>query len=199
MTEQRDVILIVDDDAAARAYLRDEVLAFSTFQVAEASDGSSALTAVQQYRPDLILADLDLPELSGRDLLVALKSQGYQGPLILIVDKGKECSAVEAFRLGATDFVTRPIRDAELLNTVERGLAEVRVRRQRDDLARQVQASSQELERRSGHLAALVEVGQAVTTLRDPQAVFDRVLDAALVVTGADHAKLLLRDEKTGK
>ncbi|HEX3052853.1 MAG TPA: response regulator [Aggregatilineaceae bacterium] len=199
MSDQRDVILIVDDDAETRTLLREQVFGASNFLVAEAQDGHNALYRLQEVRPDLIVLDLQLPGLSGRDLLVAVQSQGFRGPLIVIANDSSARGVVEAFRLGATDYVTRPIREAEVMVAVERGLAEVRLRRQRDSLVGQIQTANKELEARVHELTTLSEIGQSVTALRELEPLFDRILEAALSVTQADHSFLLLRDEKSNR
>jgi two-component system NtrC family sensor kinase len=199
MASQHDVILVIDDDPEARSLLREQVLSARNFHVVEARDGSEGLVQLKQSLPDLIIVDLQLPGLTGRDLLVAIKSQGYHGPLIVIAESGSERTAIEAFRVGATDFITRPIREAEALAAIERGLAEVRLRRQRDTLTARLQTSNQQLEARIKELTTLYDIGQSVTAMRDLPQLFDRVLEGALSMTGADHALLLLRDDESGQ
>jgi two-component system NtrC family sensor kinase len=200
MSSQHDVILIIDDDPEARSLLREQVLSARNFYVVEARDGSEGLIQLKAASPDLIVVDLELPGLTGRDLLVAIKSQGYHGPLIVVAESGSERTAIEAFRVGATDYITRPIREAEALAAIERGLAEVRLRRQRDSLTARLQASNQQLEARINELTTLYDIGQSVTAMRDLPQLFNRVLEGALSMTGADQAMLLLReDDKSGQ
>lgn len=200
MSEQTDTILIVDDDPDTRTLLREQVLSSANFRVAEAKDGPDALQVLRQHPPDLIVLDLTLPGLSGRDMLVALRSQGYRGPLIILADsQDQHQAAVEVFRLGATDYVTKPIREAELLASIERGLGEVRLRRQRDSLVTRLQTANQELEGRVKELTTVYDIGQAAAALENLDSLFRRVLESASALTGADHAYLLLRDEKNGQ
>jgi two-component system NtrC family sensor kinase len=199
MGGQRDVILIVDDDPEERALLRDQVFSSDQFEVIEAQDGPTGLIHLRQYSPDLIVLDLQLPSLTGRDMLVAIQSQGYHGPLIVIADSSSERGVIEAFRLGATDYITRPIRETEVLAAVERGLAEVRLRRQRDTLVMQVQETNRQLEARLNELTTLYDIGQSVSALRELESLFEGVMEGAISVTGADHAMLLLRDDETGQ
>ncbi len=199
MSEQSDTILIVDDDPETRALLREQVLAAPNFQVLEAKDGPEALKNFRKQLPDLIILDMDLTGLTGRDMLVALRAQGYRGPMIILAERDSQHKAVEVFRLGATDYVTRPIREAEMVAAVERGLGEVRVRRQREALVARIQTANQQLEQRAKELTALYNIGQASTALENLDALFRRVLESASALTGADQAYLLLRDEKTGK
>lgn len=199
MTDQCDTILIIDDDPEARALLREQVFAGSDFRVVEAKNGADGLLRLKEHAPDLIVVDSQLPDLAGKDLLVAFKSQGYRGPLIVIAPSGSERLVLEVFRLGATDYITRPIREAEALAAVERGLHEVRLRRQRDTLTAQLRASNDQLEARVNELTTLYAIGQSVTAMRDLEQLINRVLEGALSVTGADHAKLILRDDDSGQ
>ncbi len=199
MSEQTDNILIVDDDPEIRTLLREQVLFAPNFRVREAKDGPEALIATRQQPPDLIVLDLDLPGLSGRDMLVALRSQGYHGPLIILAESQNQRTAVETFRLGATDFVIKPIREAEALAAIERGLDDVRLRRQRDALVTRLQTANQQLEQRVRELTVLHDIGQTAAALNNLETLFRRVLESASALTGADQAYLLLRDEKSGQ
>jgi len=198
MNDRRDTILIVDDDPEVRTLLHEHVLSPQDFNVLEAKDGPDALLIARQRTSDLILLDLYLPGLSGNDLLVAFRSQGYRGPLIIMGRTDSQRGVIEAFRMGATDFVAMPLREAEVLTAVERGLHDVRLRRERDGLVGQLQDANVQLEARLTELTTLYEIGESVTALRDLERVFARVLDGAITLTGADHALLLLRDDSSG-
>jgi len=71
-----DTVLIAEQDAEVRANVRDIVLVAQNFRVIEASDGPAALSVFLRTQPNLVILSLELPGLSGRDMLVALKSQG---------------------------------------------------------------------------------------------------------------------------
>lgn len=201
MSKEHDTIpiLIVDDDAETRSLLREQVFASDDFKVIEAKDGPDALRIIQQQPPDLVVLDLQLPGLSGRDMLVAIQSQGYRGPLIVVAEGSTERSIVEAFRLGASDYITRPIRETEVAAAVDRALEEVRLRRDRHALTQRLQGANRTLEARINELTTLYDIGQSVTAMRDLEQLFDRVLEGAISVTKADHAMLLLREEKAGQ
>jgi DNA-binding response OmpR family regulator len=200
MSEPLDTILIVDDDPETRALLREQVLTGPNFQVLEAKDGPEALRIFRKQLPDLVILDMDLSGLTGRDMLVALRAHGYRGPMIIMAEHDDSpYSAVEVFRLGATDYVTRPIREAEMLSAVERALGEVRLRRQRDALVARLQTANQQLEQRVKELTTLYDVGLASTALDSLDTLFRDVLESASALTGADQAYLMLRDERTSK
>ncbi len=199
MPKQLDKILIVDDDPEVRSLLREQVLDPNRFEVYEAKDGPDGLEQVGQYSPDLIILDLVMPGLSGADFLVALGSRGYSGPIIVEAKRGSEAMAIDCFRLGATDYLTKPLREAEVLQIIERGLAEVRLRRERKELLDRLQESNRQLEARIKELTTLNVVGKSVGAMYDLEQIFKGVLDAAVSTTGADHATLILRDEESNR
>lgn len=198
MNGPRDTILVVDGDSGTRAMLREQIFASEVYRVIEASDGPSALVALMQHTPDLILLALELEGLSGRDMIVAAKAQGYAGPLIVMGDQHNPRAVTEALRLGATDYLPTPLREAEALSAIDRGLAAIRLRRQRDSLVQQLEDMNTQLEARLNELTTLYEIGQTVAALRDLDGVFAGVLEGALTLTGADQSYLLLRDDHTG-
>lgn len=194
-----DRLLIVDDDPETRSLLRDLVLAATEATVVEAQDGTEALLTLRQHAPDLILLDLDMPGLSGKDMLIALKSHGYSGPLIALASGEGQQSVLEAFRLGATDYVTKPLREAEVVAVLTRALETLGRSRRGDRLAADLQAAQAQVKTLAGQLDALAVVGDMVAQARDLKSLFDRVLDTAIDLTGAGYAMLLLREDRPGK
>lgn len=190
-------ILIVDDDPDVRDVLREGVFAGDDFRVLEARDGPDALTLLGQESPDLILLDLVLPGLSGMDVLVAFGSHGVQAPVIVMTEDRDLGPAVEAFRLGAADVVAKPLREAEVAAAADRVLERVRMRQERDALVAELRTANEQLSAQVTALTTLHDIGESVVALRDLESVFNRVLEAALAFTGADHAMLLLRDDRS--
>ncbi len=167
------------------------------YQVYPLQDASSGIAQVMQINPDVIIADLDLPGLSGKDLLVALSSQGVTTPVILLAKKGMENEIIQGFRLGAADYILWPAREGEVLAAVERNMKLVRERRDRDRLARQLEATNQELQQRVRELTTIFTVGKAVTSITDQATLFERILKSVVKSTGADMGWFLLRAEKS--
>src|SRR5579871_6620008 len=197
MPKQLDKILIVDDDPEVRSLLREQVLDSRRYEVIEAQDGAEGLSKVNAHNPDLIILDLVMPGLRGADFLVALKSHGFAGPVIVSTKRGSEAQAIDCFRLGATDYLTKPLREAEALRIIEHGLEEVRLRRERKDLLERLQETNKQLENRLKTLTTLSGIGKSVASMVNLEQLFERVLDAAVTMTQADHATLLLRDEES--
>ena len=165
------------------------------YQVQVATDASSAISKALQWAPDLILVDLNLPGLSGKDLLIALASQGIQTPLIILAQRGMEADLIQTFRLGAADYLLLPAREAEVVNAVNRVLKQVHDRHERDRLAQQLQQANQELQSRVRELTTIFGLGKAMTSVTDQAVLLEKTLEAAIHVTQADLGWFLLRED----
>ncbi len=122
MASQKDRILVVDSDIEAAKRLAEETLQPAGYQVATAADGPVGLQEVEDFRPDLIVVSLTLGDFSGKDMLTALRTQGFEGPIIALVEREEEAVALQAFRLGATDYLAKPIREAEAISAIDRAM-----------------------------------------------------------------------------
>jgi two-component system NtrC family sensor kinase len=192
-------ILVVDDDLDVLDLVVQQVLAPQGYQVTTAQDGAAALQAALKAPPDLILTSLELPGLSGRDLMAALRTQGSEAVLIATGPRGADSQALQAFRLGAKDYLGKPLREAELVASLDRALAEIRLRREREQLAGKLAAANQQLEKRVKELTTLAGIGKAVTAVTNLTHLFGRLLDAGLYVTEAEVGWLVLAEEGSNR
>jgi len=114
MTDLSRKLLIIDDDASVRqsvvAYLED-----SGFEVLEAADGDSGLALFERERPDLVVTDLRMPGTDGLSLLKLLRERAPELPVIVISGAGVVGDVVSALRLGASDYLIKPVVDMEML------------------------------------------------------------------------------------
>lgn len=193
----KERVLVVDEDSEVLDLLTRQVLEPMGYETAEASNAGSAIQSALNFAPDLILASLTLPGLSGKDLLVALRSQGIEVPMLVMAPEGMEADAIQAFRLGARDYLVKPLREAEALAAVERALNEIRLRRERKQLADQLAESNRQLERRVRELTTIYGIGKAVTSTTNHNQLFAKLMEGSLYVTEADMGWILLRDETT--
>ncbi len=196
MNTQKERILLVETDPEISDLINRQTLQPLGYRVDVVGAAPAAVQEAIRLKPDVILANLNLPGLSGKDLLVALSSQGIDIPIIVIAPQGMESDVIQAFRLGATDFVIWPIREAEVVSAVERVLRQGRARRERESLARQLNQTNQELQRRVRELTTIFAIGKAVISATDQQALFDKLLEGAAFVAEADSGWLLSRDER---
>ncbi len=121
MTASR--ILVVDDEADIRGLLK-EILTEEGYEVETAANAAQARAARAANAPDLVLLDIWMPDTDGITLLREWSTmQGYDCPVVMMSGHGTVETAVEATRLGAFDFVEKPLSLTKLLKTVERALA----------------------------------------------------------------------------
>lgn len=191
----RDRILIVENDPVISDLIARQALQAAGYQTFIVGDASMAIGRIVQLVPDVIIANANLPGLSGRDLVVALSTQGLEIPVIMVAKKGMESEIMQAFRVGVTDFLLMPAREPEIVNVVERVLGRVHERREREKLQRQLQQINQELQLRVRELTTIFSIGKAVTSITDSTLLFDRILEGAIKVTQADLGWFLLREE----
>ena len=115
-------ILVVDDEADIRGLLK-EILSEEGYEVEVAADAAQARSARAAQVPDLVLLDIWMPDTDGITLLREWSvTDGYDCPVVMMSGHGTVETAVEATRLGAFDFVEKPLSLTKLLRTVERAL-----------------------------------------------------------------------------
>jgi DNA-binding NtrC family response regulator len=120
MTASR--ILVVDDEADIRGLLK-EILSDEGYEVEVAADAAEARSSRAAQVPDLVLLDIWMPDTDGITLLREWSlTEGYDCPVVMMSGHGTVETAVEATRLGAFDFVEKPLSLTKLLRTVERAL-----------------------------------------------------------------------------
>lgn len=188
-------ILLVGNDPDISDLIARQALQPLGYQVQTALDVNTAILEAARFAPDLVIADLDMPGLNGKDLLVALNSQGLQIPVIVVARKGEEQKVVQAFRLGASDYLLWPLREAEAVTAAERALRQVKERRARQRLDQQLKETNQELQRRVRELTTIFAVGKAVISITDQRVLFDKIVEGMVYVAEADFGWLLLRDD----
>jgi signal transduction histidine kinase/FixJ family two-component response regulator len=194
MSSDQERILVVESDPEISDLIARQALQPLGYRVKVVETASDAIQQSMLFAPHLVVVDLDLPDLSGKDLLVALSSQGLKTPTIMIAAEGQESDVIQAFRLGATDYLRRPVREAELVSVVERALKQTRARREREQLARQLRSTNEELERRVRELTTIFAIGKAVTSITDQSSLFDRIVEGAVYITEAQRGWVLVRD-----
>jgi DNA-binding NtrC family response regulator len=167
-------ILVVDDEAAMRAVLEMRLQEWG-FEVCLAEDGLEGKELAESFDPDIVISDVIMPQVSGMDLLRFLKAGDPHRPIILVTAQASIDLAVEAMKLGAQDFVTKPIDYVKLRSILETAEQEIELRRESRRLASQ-------LERGAGF-------GDFIGTSRPMREVYDLISsiaasDASVIITG---------------
>ncbi len=123
-------ILVVDDEPDIRSLIK-EILEDETFEVAVAENAMQADSIRENFNPDLILLDIWMPNVDGITLLKQWNESGQMNvPVIMISGHGTVETAVEATRLGAYDFIEKPLSLAKLILTVKHALDNISLQKE---------------------------------------------------------------------
>jgi len=197
--ERRELVLVVDDAQEIREFLTDYVLEPKGFGVLTAADGLEGLQLAFSERPDLMIVDVEMPNMSGLELLRRLRLRRIHIPAILITAHGSEQVAVQALRLGVRDYVIKPFVMEEMEEAISRALRERRLMAERGQLVEQLKRNNTHLRQRANELNALYSVGKAVSSSLNLETILQRVVEAAVHLVQADHGSLMLMDKAQGK
>ncbi len=133
-------ILVIDDDEAIRRSL-DKILSYEDYEVILAANGSQGMNLALQELPDLILLDIKMPRIDGMEVLQTLIKQGTSAPVIMISGHGTIQTAVDATRLGAFDFIEKPLDRERLLISCRNALEKKTLQEENEELHKKVKAT----------------------------------------------------------
>ena len=181
MARPRPTVLVVDDDAATRDGLTVllESWGYNTFAV---SNGQAALQRCNHDLPHAIVSDLLMPGMTGLQFIEALNERVHQVAIIMLTGQATIETAVQAIKLGAYDYLPKPLESAKLRAVLEKGLKQV-------GFAREANALRQKLESPLGSYGELI--GKSATMRQ----VYKRLSQIALT----DAAVLVSGESGTGK
>jgi DNA-binding NtrC family response regulator len=137
--EIKPTLLIVDDELGARQSL--EVILEDDFHVLTAESGHEALKIVQKEPVDLVLLDIHMPEMDGLEALRKIKEKDEEIDIIIVSALNLARKAVDAIKLGAYDYITKPYEPEDILSTVARVIHKRNLHKELDFLRREVEAS----------------------------------------------------------
>lgn len=199
MPKTKPLILIAEDSQEIKQFLAESVLPSAGYEVQTVGDGMSALTLSRELKPDLVITDQNMPNLTGLELIQRLKKDDPHLPVILMTSEGSESLAVSAIRAGATDYLIKPFEAEQLLAAVGRALKEAASWQEVLLAKQQAQQNEVILNQRVEELETLAHVGRTVTSMLEPEEVLTHVVEAAVRLTGAEEGSLLLLDEDSGE
>lgn len=123
-------ILIVDDDEDLRESLRDQLTLHDEFEVTAADSASRGIEAAKSEHHDLILFDVGLPDMDGREAVKILRKSGFKSPIIMLTGNESDADQILGLDAGANDYVTKPFKFAVLLARIR---AQLRQHEQSED------------------------------------------------------------------
>ena len=108
-------LLIVDDDDALREALKDQFSVHEEFVVTDAATATLGLKALKAEHADLVILDVNLPDMDGREACKLMRRNGYKGPVVMLTAESSDADAILGLDSGANDYVIKPFRFAVLL------------------------------------------------------------------------------------
>ena len=127
---QHKTILIVDDDSDLREALAEQLRLHEEFRTLEAAAGGEAVRLAREKKPDLVLLDVDLPDMDGRETCRLLRKAGVSAPVIMLTAAVTDSDTILGLEAGANDYVTKPFKFAVLLARIR---AQLRSHEQSED------------------------------------------------------------------
>ncbi|MBN2550937.1 MAG: EAL domain-containing protein [Anaerolineales bacterium] len=187
-----ELILVVDDNQELADFVAGQLLPSLNYSARVVYSAQAGLQAVRASPPDLMLLDLEMPDMSGLDLLRILAKEERSVPTILVTAHGSEQVATDAFRLGVQDYLTKPVDAEQLDQAITKALSETRLRDEKDRLTIQLQEQV-------NWQNILVRIGQSITSTLDPSQVLRRIVEAGVQLTHAEEGFLALLDPNSGQ
>jgi len=177
MDEITGRVLVIDDEAIVRdsivGYLED-----SGFDVTEAENGLEGIACFNHQKPDIVLCDLRMPHMDGLSVLKEINRTHPETPFIVVSGAGVMADVVEALRLGASDYLIKPIIDLEVLeHSIVRNLRQLRLLEQNKTYREALEEKNKELQHRLDELRIDQQAGREVQKrmLPEPQARIDGI------------------------
>jgi len=127
---QSKTILIVDDDAELREALAEQLEVGGEFTTVQAENGLGGVSHAQDQRPDLVLLDVDLPDIDGREVCRRLRLAGVGAPIIMLTGQTSDSDTIAGLDSGANDYVSKPFKFAVLMARIR---AQLRSHEQSED------------------------------------------------------------------
>ena len=194
MSQRQPVTVLNVDDYQPGLYARSRVLRQAGFEVREASTGRDALRLVAEAKPDIVLLDVNLPDMDGREVCRRIKADPETASIPVIhlsATAVRDRDRIKGFELGADNYLIEPLDPDELVANVH---ALLRMRR----AEMTARAAAAEADRRRHEAEVLAELARSMNTSLDLDTVLRQVAGAARDLCRSDAAHVALRDPATG-
>lgn len=132
---QKRTILVVDDDLELRGALVEQLALYEEFSVVQAGNVIQALAITRKDAPDIVIMDVGLPDMDGREGVKLMRREGFKRPVIMLTGQDGEADTVLGLEAGANDYVSKPFRFSVLLARIR---AHLRQHEASDDAALQI-------------------------------------------------------------
>src|SRR3990172_6159643 len=184
-------VLIVDDDALIREICRD-ILTGEGYTVFEAKDPLEGLDILSKEKIEAILLDVVLPLESGFEMIPQIKKINPDAAIIIMTAFASMDSVIEAIRMGAYDYIRKPLKEEDVLHAVKNGV-------ERNRLLVENRSLVQRLEERIKRLELFERISLVISSTLDLQELLETVMEITKSVMCAEACSVLLMDKATGE
>jgi len=184
-------ILIVDDDSLIRKITSD-ILEGENFQVFTAKNSIEGFDLLKREDIDVILLDIVMPFESGIEMIPKIREISPEAAIIIATAHASIDSAIDAIRLGAYDYIKKPVNRDELLHSIKNAL-------ERQGLIRENRALVENLEKRIKRLELFEKISRAISSTLALDELLEKVMDITKAIIGAEACSILLLDDATGE
>ena len=123
-------ILVIDDEEDLRELLTDQIALHEEFETASAGTAAEGMAKAKAENVDLILMDVGLPDMDGREACKLLRKNGFKGPIVMLTGQASDSDTILGLESGANDYITKPFKFAVLLARIR---AQLRQHEQSED------------------------------------------------------------------
>jgi K+-sensing histidine kinase KdpD len=195
LTQNRPLRILYMEDDLGLARLFKKKLERSGYLVDLAADGAEGLEMYQVQQYDILAVDQNMPFIDGLEVIRLLAAQGPLLPTLMITGAGSEQTAIEALKLGASDYIVKDI-DGGYLELLPSVIEQTLYRQRLVEEKQQAVAALQQLNR---NLAMLNLVGQELAAMLDLQQIMDFLLQAVTETIGAEGSSVWLNEAESGR
>jgi K+-sensing histidine kinase KdpD len=199
MDSTKGRVLLIESDPQISQLIAKQALQPLGYHMDVFDSAPSVIQEVGKLDPDIIITSLNLPGLSGKDLLVALESGGINVPIIVIANKGQEVDILHALRLGADDFLICPVRETEVINVVENTLHKQQARNDLDVYSHQLDQTKAAMERQLHDFSEIFSIRKFLRSGINRQLLYEKIASIAIQLAEADSVWILALDTKQSK
>lgn len=192
-------IMLVIHDPAALTMVGMQALEQAGYEVHLCASADIALQEVRVFLPQIIILDQRLPDLSGRDLMVALRSAGVEAPILQLMAQGDAQEIIQAYRLGARDVLLKPFRETELFAVLDRLMDEFRLREEHLSLEEKLREANYRLANAQQEMQSLLAIQKTMQTAKTEQEGFNFILEVLMQVSEAHRGWIIAQEANSDR
>src|SRR4030067_2255730 len=186
-------ILLIENDLSTCNLITGQFLHSAEFQVHISRTAVDALQDISRLPPDLIITNIELPDLNAKDILITLTSQGLEIPVIIYAERGNEHDVVQAIRVGAAGFFQLPPREAEFVLVLSRSLRLLNASEKQEAKIIQLGGVDQSINKNVLEIDTLLAIKKELTSTTTLDELANKTLEAAIYLASADCGWMLMK------